>query len=307
MSKGSSGLKPISQRFRGNYCDLGSAISNHITGDVRYEIWSTYTIAFSPPFPNSNQSWSSGGKPFIFLRELFDSLAHRNPAAICAICDCDAHRGPKKSLRFWGQDKAMLHCDFRVRWKIASDLRFRAEPKPHSFCWNSGDLTPSIQKSLAIAIVRFSCAKLDSYSESTAFLYPIRNHQDRVRSLSQTIVCTSFSRGFVFLKGRHWTSQSFWSEIWGSQGGRGRSCQCQEKEWNADAKWRPSNRFVGAQSTSLAKSPTKLGLELSVGSFSALLPTIVLELSEASVLPSAIVAHVFPFEWASCLQCWSWW
>ena len=31
-------------------------------------------------------------------------------AAIFAICDCDAHRGPKKSLRVWRQDKAMLHC-----------------------------------------------------------------------------------------------------------------------------------------------------------------------------------------------------
>ena len=37
-------------------------------------------------------------------------------AAIFAICDCDAHRRPKKSLRFWRQDKAMLRCDLRVRW-----------------------------------------------------------------------------------------------------------------------------------------------------------------------------------------------
>ena len=31
----------------------------------------------------------------------------------------------------------MLHCDLRVRWKVASDLRFRAaisEPKTSSFC-----------------------------------------------------------------------------------------------------------------------------------------------------------------------------
>ena len=56
----------------------------------------------------------------------------------------------------------MMHCDLRVRWKVASDLRFRAaisEPKIPSFCGFSGDLAPSTRKSLAIAIVRFWCAK----------------------------------------------------------------------------------------------------------------------------------------------------
>ena len=56
----------------------------------------------------------------------------------------------------------MLHCDLRLRWKVASDLRFRAaisEPKTPSFCGISGDLAPSTRKSLAIAIVRFWCAK----------------------------------------------------------------------------------------------------------------------------------------------------
>ena len=56
-----------------------------------------------------------------------------------------------------GQDKAMQHCDLRVRWKVASDLRFRAatcEPKTPSFCGISGDLAQSTQKSLAIGIVR---------------------------------------------------------------------------------------------------------------------------------------------------------
>ena len=56
----------------------------------------------------------------------------------------------------------MLHCDLRVRWKVASDLRFRAaisESKTPSFCGISGDLAPSTPKSLAIAIVRFWCAK----------------------------------------------------------------------------------------------------------------------------------------------------
>ena len=88
--------------------------------------------------------------------------SHTEIAAIFAICDCDAHRGPQKSQRFPRREKAMLHCDLRVRWKVASDLRFRAaisEPKTHSFCGISGDLAPSTRKSLAIAIVRFWCAK----------------------------------------------------------------------------------------------------------------------------------------------------
>ena len=57
----------------------------------------------------------------------------------------------------------MLHCDLRVRWKVASDLRFRAaisEPKTPSFCGIPGDLAQSTRKSLAIAIVRFWCAKI---------------------------------------------------------------------------------------------------------------------------------------------------
>ena len=67
--------------------------------------------------------------------------------------------------RFPRQEKAMLHCGLRVRWTVASDLRFRAaisEPKTPSFCRNSGDLlAPSTPKSLAIAIVRFWCAKAE--------------------------------------------------------------------------------------------------------------------------------------------------
>ena len=58
-----------------------------------------------------------------------------------------------------------MHCDLRVRWKVASDLRFRAaisEPKTRSSCGISGDLAPSTRKSLAIAIVRFWCAKKSS-------------------------------------------------------------------------------------------------------------------------------------------------
>ena len=95
------------------------------------------------------------------------------------ICDCDAHRGPQKSQRFPRQEKAMPHCDSRVRWKVASDLRFRAaisEPKTPFFCGISGDLAPSTQKLLAIAIVRFWCAKVMRVVERN-FLWVIRRCQ----------------------------------------------------------------------------------------------------------------------------------
>ena len=52
-------------------------------------------------------------------------LAHRNRSDFFSICDCDAHRRAQESQRFPRQEKAALHCDLRVRWKVASDLRFR--------------------------------------------------------------------------------------------------------------------------------------------------------------------------------------
>ena len=64
--------------------------------------------------------------------------------------------------RFPRQEKTMLHCELRVRWKVASDLRFRAADfqaqNPFLSAGNFGDLAPSTRKSLAIAIVRFWCA-----------------------------------------------------------------------------------------------------------------------------------------------------
>ena len=94
------------------------------------------------------------------------SLAHRNRSDFCDLrLRCPSQTPPQKSQRFPRQEKAMLHCDLRVRWKVASDLQFRAaisEPKIHSFCGISGDLAPSTRKSLAIAIVRFWCAKSSS-------------------------------------------------------------------------------------------------------------------------------------------------
>ena len=89
-------------------------------------------------------------------------LAHRNRSDFCDLRLRCPSRTPEIA-RFPRQEKAMLHCDLRVRWKVASDLRFRAAisgPKTPSFCGISGDLAPSTRKSLAIAIVRFWCAEL---------------------------------------------------------------------------------------------------------------------------------------------------
>ena len=91
----------------------------------------------------------------------YNYLAHRNRSDFCDLRLRCPSRTPDIA-RFPRQQKAMLHCDLRVRWKVASDLRFRAaisEPKTPSFCGISGDLAQSTQKSLAIAIVRFWCAK----------------------------------------------------------------------------------------------------------------------------------------------------
>ena len=89
-------------------------------------------------------------------------LAHRNRSDFCDLQSRCPSRSPEIA-RFPKQETAMMHCDLRVRWKVASDLRFRAaisEPKTPSCCGMSGDLAPSTRKSLAIAIVRFWCAKV---------------------------------------------------------------------------------------------------------------------------------------------------
>ena len=69
----------------------------------------------------------------------------------------------KKSLAISRQGTAMLHCDLRVRWKIASDLRFRAaisESETASFCGTSGDLAPSTRKSLRLRLCDFGALSL---------------------------------------------------------------------------------------------------------------------------------------------------
>ena len=63
-------------------------------------------------------------------------LAHRNRSDFCDLRLRCPSRTPEIA-RFPRQETAMMHCDLRVRWKVASDLRFRAaisEPKPPSCC-----------------------------------------------------------------------------------------------------------------------------------------------------------------------------
>ena len=98
----------------------------------------------------------------MLTRATLCTLAHRNRSDFCDLRLRCPSRTPEIA-RFPRQETAMMHCHLRVRWKVASDLRFRAaisEPQTPSFCGISGDLAPSTRKSLAIAIVRFWSAKL---------------------------------------------------------------------------------------------------------------------------------------------------
>ena len=70
------------------------------------------------------------------------------------ICDCDAHRGPQKSLAI----SDTLHCDLGVRWKVASDLKFRVEilrPKPFFLrdFWRFGSINAEISRDCDCAIL----------------------------------------------------------------------------------------------------------------------------------------------------------
>ena len=84
-------------------------------------------------------------------------------SGFAAICDCDAHRGPQKSLAIseTRQSNAALHfnCARETRWRFAiSGCDFRA--RNYSFLldfWRFGSV--NAEKSLAIAIVRFWRAK----------------------------------------------------------------------------------------------------------------------------------------------------
>ena len=86
-----------------------------------------------------------------------------------------------------------------MRWKVASDLRFWAvisEPKTllSSFCGISGDLAPSARKSLAIAIMRFWCAKVIAESlaltEARAAKAPSDHRKPRKPFRFKGLFCT---------------------------------------------------------------------------------------------------------------------
>ena len=92
----------------------------------------------------------------------FLSLAHRNRSDFCDLrLRCPSR--PPEIARFPRQEKAMLHCDLRVRWKVASDLsdfglRFLS-PKPLLSAGFLAIWLRQLRFSLAIAIVRFCCAE----------------------------------------------------------------------------------------------------------------------------------------------------
>ena len=109
--------------------------------------------------------------PANFPPKKHKNLAHRNRSDFCDLRLRCPSRTPEIA-RFPRQEKAMLHCDLRVRWKVDSDLRFRAaisEPKTPSFCGISGDLAQSTRKSLVIAIVRFWCPPILAFFDFLAF------------------------------------------------------------------------------------------------------------------------------------------
>ena len=127
------------------------------------------------------------------------TLAHRNRSDFCDLRLRCPSRTPEIAPFSRHQETAMPHCDLRVRWKVASDLRFRAaisEPKTPSFCGISGDLAPSTRKSLAIAIVRFWCAKLKTLLSAPEFpkipqipLLPARRGRESPQNSPNFLYC----------------------------------------------------------------------------------------------------------------------
>ena len=130
-----------------------------LKGGILWALW--FSCRKNQKMPGAQKIGAAISGPRIAGGNLMDTtivLAHRNRSDFYDLRLRCPSRTPEIA-RFPRQEKAMLHW---VRWKVASDLRFRAaisEPKTPSFCGISGDLAPSTWKSLAIAIVRFWCAK----------------------------------------------------------------------------------------------------------------------------------------------------
>ena len=68
-------------------------------------------------------TWCDVGPAHLRFKVIF--LAHRNRSDFCDLRLRCPSRTPEMA-RFPKQEAAMMHCDLRVRWKVASDLRFRA-------------------------------------------------------------------------------------------------------------------------------------------------------------------------------------
>ena len=84
-------------------------------------------------------------------------------AALAPFHSCEFRasiaRTPFCAILWRSSKKAMLHCDLRVRWKVASDLRFRAaisEPKSPFFLrdfWRFGSVNAEIASDCDCAIL----------------------------------------------------------------------------------------------------------------------------------------------------------
>ena len=117
----------------------------------------------NPPFPLPPQLLCLSCRQSCSVLSLVTSSLCGLSCRLGRVCPrSPSGRAPMRAHQSSSQSVREEQCDLRVRWKVASDLRFRAaisEPKTPSFCGISGDLAPSTRKSLVIAIVRFWCAK----------------------------------------------------------------------------------------------------------------------------------------------------
>ena len=93
------------------------------------------------------------------------SLAHRNRSDFSDLrLRCPSRTPEIAAMSETRESNAAWR--FKGAMEVASGLRFQAaisEPQHPSCCGISGDLAPSTRKSLAIAIVRFWCAKVLSF------------------------------------------------------------------------------------------------------------------------------------------------
>ena len=126
-------------------------------------------------------------------------LAHRSRSDFCNLrLRCPA-RSAETSSDF--RDFALRFAN--VRWKVASDLRFGvaiSEAKTPSFCGIPGELAPSMRKSLAIAIVRFWCAKALVFSRTS-------------KALKRRLPTSTMNATPTLKKGMQWTVLGLVQEV----------------------------------------------------------------------------------------------